>query len=299
MSHRVERSSVVAVAVAVTALTVLLAALFSSPDERPSTIAQWSKREPVNFLTTAIAELSGTSVTAEYGPPYNHGTGSVEHAAFIRPQAWLGISHPIDPATDFVIDPLRTLPETLLQGRIDEYEGAPPFLKSDGWNSFEGNLLRASVGADRNVELPEGEYENVNHVMSALLTLAQSGGLENQLLSGGGFLASDDTGPLLFMDDGGVLERRARAQHLIGTQWVMMNETGSYPGLAWLWPYAALYQVEPFKASRNADLLIAMIASAICLLFICVPFLPGIRDVPRRVPLHRLIWREHYRGVRS
>jgi hypothetical protein len=284
---------------AIAALAVLLAVLFSSPDERPTTIAQWSKQEPVSFLTAAIAELAGTSVTAEYGPPYNHGTASIEHAAFVRPQEWLGVSHSIDTANDFVIDPLRTLPNALLQRRIDEYEGAPGFLKADGWNSFERNLLTASVGKDRNVELVEGEYENVNNIMSALLTLAQSGGLESDLLSGRQFSRTDHTAPLLFMDDGGVLERRARAQHLIGTQWAMMNQTGSYPGLAWLWPYAALYRIPPLNGSRNADLLVAMIMAAISVLFICVPFVPGIREIPRRVPLYRLIWREHYRGTRS
>ena len=32
------------------------------------------------------------------------------------------------------------------------------------------------------------------------------------------------------MADGGLLEKRAEAQHLLGEQWGMMNETGSYPG---------------------------------------------------------------------
>jgi hypothetical protein len=35
--------------------------------------------------------------------------------------------------------------------------------------------------------------------------------------------------------------------------------------------------------------------SILSLLFICIPFLPGIRDLPPRIPIYRLIWREHYR----
>jgi hypothetical protein len=35
-----------------------------------------------------------------------------------------------------------------------------------------------------------------------------------------------------------------------------MNETGSYPGQAWLWLYALWYQAKPIKASANADILI-------------------------------------------
>ena len=42
------------------------------------------------------------------------------------------------------------------------------------------------------------------------------------------------------MADGGLLTNRAEAQHLLGKQWGLMNETGSYPGQPWLWLYALL-----------------------------------------------------------
>ena len=29
--------------------------------------------------------------------------------------------------------------------------------------------------------------------------------------------------------------------------------------------------------------------------FILIPFLPIVRDIPRWIPMHRVIWREHYR----
>jgi len=32
------------------------------------------------------------------------------------------------------------------------------------------------------------------------------------------------------------------------------------------------------------------------LAMILVPFIPGVRDVPRRIPISRLMWREHYRA---
>ena len=34
---------------------------------------------------------------------------------------------------------------------------------------------------------------------------------------------------------------------------------------------------------------------ALSLAFVCIPFIPGIRGIPRRIPIYRLIWREHYR----
>ena len=66
---------------------------------------------PVDFVATAAKELDGTSTTAEYGPPYNHNDGA-SSTRFFEPEKWLGVSHPINTAEDFVIGPLKTVPET-------------------------------------------------------------------------------------------------------------------------------------------------------------------------------------------
>jgi hypothetical protein len=76
------------------ALAVVLTILFSSPDEKPSTIKQWSTADPVDFVTTATTELDRSSGVGGYGPPYNHAS-SGPHIAFIYLQKWLGVSHPI------------------------------------------------------------------------------------------------------------------------------------------------------------------------------------------------------------
>ena len=69
----------------VLALAVVLTILFSSPDEPPSTIKQWSRTDPVDFVTTATTELDGTSGTGGYGPPYNHAsTGSTSRSSTSR-----------------------------------------------------------------------------------------------------------------------------------------------------------------------------------------------------------------------
>src|SRR5437588_1228892 len=61
------------------ALAVVLTILFSSPDEHPTTIKSWSQTDPVDFVTTAVSELDGSSGTAGYGPPYNHASDG-QHA---------------------------------------------------------------------------------------------------------------------------------------------------------------------------------------------------------------------------
>ena len=92
----------------VLALTLALTILFSSPDDPPSTIQQWSRTDPVDFITTATTELDGTSATGGYGPPYNHAADG-QHIAFVYPAKWLGVSHPINTAQDFVLAPLRSI----------------------------------------------------------------------------------------------------------------------------------------------------------------------------------------------
>ena len=77
----------------------------------------------------------------------------------------------------------------------------------------------------------------------------------------------------------------------------MMNETGSYPGQAWLWLYTFWYQVKPFSTSDNADALVWALMMLLSVGFVFIPFLPGVRSLPRLIPIHRIIWREHYRGA--
>jgi hypothetical protein len=30
-------------------------------------------------------------------------------------------------------------------------------------------------------------------------------------------------------------------------------------------------------------------------LLLAIPFIPGLRDIPRLIPVHRLVWRSYYR----
>lgn len=279
-------------------IAVVLAIVFSSPDLRPSTIGQWSRQMPADFVTTAVAELDGTSDTAGYGPPYNHAS-SGQHAAFIRLQKWLGVSHPIDTATDFVYQPLATIPgDPAVKAAVAAYRAAPAQRQTAWTTAYTDALAKATVGRGNVVAVRPGSYGPVPTMMTALLALAQSGGLDGDLLTSRQFFQTDYTKPLLFMADGGLLGDRADREHLLGSQWGMMNETGSYPGQVWLWLYTFWYQIEPFSSSDNADLLVFLIMGVLSLGLVVVPFLPGVRDIPRAIPLYRLIWRDHYRAQR-
>jgi hypothetical protein len=296
-----------------TLLAVLLAVLFSSPDLRPSTIKQWSRQLPQDFVTSAVKELDGTSATAEYGPPYNH-NGTGQHAWIIKPEKWLGVSHPINTAQDFVIGPLETIPnDPALHSAVAQYKAAPEKQQKTWSEAYAKPLEDAATAAEEKKPVPStvsvnertgtvavkpsGDAGPVPIMMSNLLALAKSGGVDGSLLTTKQFFQTDYTKPLLFMADGGLLAERAEAQHLLGDQWGLMNETGSYPGQAWLWLYALWYQVEPIKSSANADILVLLIMGVLSLALVCIPFIPGLRDLPRRIPIYRLIWREHYRSI--
>jgi hypothetical protein len=136
-------------------------------------------------------------------------------------------------------------------------------------------------------------------MLNRLLTMAQSGGLDGALLSQGAFYQTDYTKPVLFIADGTYLEDKATGEHLAGDQWGMMNETGNFPGQAWLWLYTFWYQVKPFSTSGNGDVLVWAVMMVLTLGFILVPFIPGVRSIPRWVPVHRLIWRDYYRSTRT
>jgi hypothetical protein len=280
----------------VATLVLVLTILFSTPDLAPSTVKSWSRSDPVDFVTTAATELDHSSFSGSYGPPYNNGTGAVQHVWFIHLQQWLGISTPINSAQDFVLAPLRSLTQQpAVQQAVSTYEAASTSTQS-GWTSaYEKALTDAKATATGGVSVKPGNYGPVPEMMGALLTFGQSGGLEGDLLASKQFYQTDYTRPLLFMADGGVLTNRATTQNLTGSQWGMMNETGSYPGQVWLWLYTFWYQIKPFSTSANVDALAMTIMIVLSTALVLIPFIPGLRDLPRRIPIYKLIWRDHYR----
>lgn len=282
---------------AVAVLIVLLAVVFSSPDEHAITLKTWSAVDPVDFAQTAVTELDGSSGTASYGPPYNATPDASQHMGFFEPDQWLGVHQPIDTAQDFVIGPLRTLPnEPVTQRAITDYQSASAAQQSAWTTAYEKAVANAANISGR-LHVPKGRYGPVGLIIASLTAMAQTGGLDGTLLSGGQFYNTNYTKPLLFLADGTYLANRAATQHLQGDQWGMMNETGNYPGQAWLWLYTMWYQVPPMNSSTNGDLEVWVIMMVLSLGLILLPFIPILRSVPRWTRVYKLIWRRHYREL--
>jgi hypothetical protein len=278
---------------AVLALVLVLTALLSSPDVKPVTVQSWAAADPVDFVTTATGELAGSTVSADYGAPYNNGSGSVQSFGPISPQTWFGVHQPVDSANDFVIAPLKVhaAGTTDLAAALDTYAKADDKTRQAWLDGYTKALADAKLDQGA-VTVATGDYGPLPLMMASLLNLAQSGALDGMLLSQGGFYQTDYTRPLLFMGDGAYLPNLADAQKLTGSQWGMMNETGSYPGQTWLWLYTFWYQVPPFTNSGfPADLGVVLMMTLLSLGLLLIPFIPGLRDIPYWIPIHRLIWR--------
>jgi hypothetical protein len=281
----------------VVAAVALLAALLSSPDVPPVTVQTWAKVAPADFLGTAASELAGTSETANYGPPYNNGDTNLQRIG-VSWQLLSGVRQPIDAASTFVLSPLSKVAatDTNLAGALAVYQAATAHQRQNWDKAYLNALAKVSFKAGEPV-LPGAADGPVPVLLSSELSIARSGGLDSDLLAQQPFYGTNFTKPLLFLEDGSYFASLAKAQHLTGSQWGVMNETGSYPGQPWLWLYTLWYQLPGFKESGNVDLIAIYLTGAATVLLLAVPFVPGLRDIPSWLPLHRLVWRSRRRGL--
>ena len=51
--------------------------------------------------------------------------------------------------------------------------------------------------------------------------------------------------------------------------------------------------------SDNADAQIWALMMLLTAGLLLVPFIPGVRSIPRLIPIHRLIWRDYYRRTKK
>jgi hypothetical protein len=282
------------------ALTLVMAGVLSSPDVPPLTVQTWGKVAPVDFVYTAASELNGTTTAGDYGPPYNHGTGEVQQVGPVNWQKVAGITQPVNTASVFVLDPLASLAKTTpaLAMALSTYNAATP-AQQNKWATAYADATAPDATKvpfrGGNLNLPAAGP--VPMMMSYELAMARSGSLDSDLLAQRQFFGTDFTKPLLFIADGGYYETQANNEHLTGDQWGVMNETGSYPGQPWLWLFQMWYHISPWQNSGSVDIWAVYLTGIGTLLLLLVPFIPGLRDIPRVIPVYRLIWQSWYRSA--
>ncbi len=289
-------------AAALLVVVIIFAGIFSSPDDKPLTLQSVATSDPVGFVTVTVAELAGGSAIAQYGPPYNNQSGSVQTIGPFSPQQLAGVRLPIDTAAVYVLGPLATVQDPAVVAAVKTFQAASPSQQGtweDAYTTALGNNSNEQLDANGHVQVASGDYGPLPVMFGALLDIARSGALDGILLSDGKFYQTDYTRPLLFLNES-ALPNRASQLNLLGSQWGMMNETGAYPGQAWLWLYTFWYQlpVGPFNGP-NADVAVLVIMGVLTLALILIPYIPGLNRLPEFFGVHKLIWRDYYRQTRA
>src|SRR5579859_101033 len=285
--------------VIVGALVFVMAGVLSSPDVPPVTIQTWAKIAPKDFVATAAMELDGTGLAATYGPPYNNGSAAVQHVGPVNWQTLSGVTQPFNAGKDYVINPLSSLAATTpaLSVALSQFTSAPHAQQQKWASAYDTAITKLSGSLPAGGLLSVPSAGPVPVMMSYELKMAQSGSLDADLLAQRQFFGTDFTKPLLFLADGQYYVSKATAYNLTGGQWGVMNETGSYPGQPWLWLYQMWYHVGPFQSSSSVDVWAVYLTGISTLLLLLIPFIPGLRDIPRAIPVYRLIWRSWYRSA--
>ena len=274
-------------------LTFGLASLLSSPDVPPVTVKSWAQVDPGGFLATAATELNATSGTATLGPPYNNNgdraasrdrpgrTGPGSGSRSTRRRTSCSARWPARRPTTRRWP--RRWPPTRPRPAAQQNKWATNYVSAATKVKFVNGIPVVPPANDGPVPV----------MLATELTLARSGAIDTDLLAQRQFYGTDFTKPLLFLADGEYYDNLAAAQHLTGDQWGVMNETGSYPGQPWLWLFQMWYHMQPgWGNSANIDLIAIYMTGLATLLLLFIPFIPGLRDIPRWIPVHRLIWRD-------
>jgi hypothetical protein len=278
-----------------TVTVFILAIFFSSPDYPAVRGVDVAKFQPLAYLKTSANILAGNSGIQDYGPPYSSGTTNTQEIFGIAPAAWLGVSDPINPPEDFILQPLAKVAvlNKNVAGALQIYKAAAPKQQQAWAQNYLAALNKASV-INGQVEIPQGNYGPVSAMMNGMLNLGRAGLLEGALESNARtpFNMNFTRSLLFFQDD--VDSNVASSLDMLGETWGVAHETGAYPGAWWLWSYSFLYQIPPMSTSPNGDLQAVLIITLLFLALLFMPFIPVLNRLPRRLKMYKLIWRDWY-----
>ncbi|WP_054971304.1 hypothetical protein [Alicyclobacillus ferrooxydans] len=283
-------------------LVIILAVVFSTPDVPPLTAKQVSQQAPSLLVQTALDDLSKQDPISTYGPPYTNTPGAAQSLGFFSPQSWAGVQLPMNPAQEEVIAPLeKILPiDPVLKQSIEAWNNASA-KQQTAWTGAASKQLQKAVVTSTSIQWPgnPSQYGPLPQLMDAYLSLANSGLLESAIDGAGGPMPSTDRTTSLLLLQGQPDALYADKLDMTGDEWGIIKETGNYPGAVWLWYYTLLYQIPPFNNSSAADLLVVLTVFLVTFVLILVPFIPGLRSIPRMLGVYRLIWRSYYQETRK
>jgi hypothetical protein len=315
----------------VAVLVLGLSVLFASPDPPALTFKQWAQQGPRDFVETTLSEVTGTSASATYGPPYQTTAqnGSTQGFGPISPQRWFGQSIPVDTFEDYVARPLVTQPDTtgLVAKALDTWRSASADQQA-AWSKAYAEALTRATFAD-GYDVPVGRYGPLAVIMPAQYALARAGGLDNAIVANRTdptiWYSNDQTFALLYFGDsgqgGGASDCISAGDpmpkdggcwyynqavgnvaprfggYLDGGTWGVINEVANWPGAWWLFPYSFWYQWGYGANGSSGDLYAMLMTGIVTLPFLFLPWIPGLRSIPRATRVYKLMWGDYYRLV--
>ncbi len=272
-----------------------------------------------DFAATVVAELDGSSDTAGYGPPFNESTGATQTLGSFSPtgiaHGIFGLTLPINSANDFVLAPLTQIVapyDSKVGDAIKAYEAAGGSLKpgvaadeliseqQGKWLSDYSDALGKGKVENGQITVDAGDYGPVPIIVQAELSIALNGSLDGYLLGSAQQINTNPTNSTMFFGDGAVWSQVAAGQGLTGDQWGVMNELWNYPGQFWLVLYAIPYHIPAIGGSDAADLWVGTLLVIVGMLIqLLLPWIPGLRSIPRVIPFYRVIYRKFYAQQRQ
>lgn len=263
-------------------LLIVLGFIAGSPNSPRDTIAGVSKKDPGGSILAFTQELSGTA--SSWANVDSNGMG--------------------EPSQVFVLSPVNnfsSLLGTSVTQAVSTYEGASPAQRQAWASAYEqalGTITPKLTGKaktlgltpspdDTQLDTLRGEFGPVPTLVQADLMLAQRGYLA-QYLAGRNPGHSLQLETIWLYDHPGMLNF-ANANGLTDDQWGMLKERGFSAGPWYLIIPAIIHVKFPGGSIGTGFVLWNLLASLIFLL--AVPLLPGLRDLPQRLRLYRLIYR--------
>jgi hypothetical protein len=281
----------------VAALVLGLSIAFGVPEKPPLTIQHYASTQPVAFEQVVLRALDGQGQIADYGPPYNHGTGSVQSIF----QVWVGVIHPVNTAQDFVLKPLAmaaTINPSITPA-LAAFRHASAATQAK-WEAAMTTALNHAKVVDGRVVVPAGHYGPLPTLLNAALALGKSGLMSGALIRNPNVITRFDNQNYLLFLQGQPLQSLAQTLDLTGGQWgIIHSAVPGYPGAWWMTIPTWIYQW-PFVANSSApDATALSIGFLFWLLLALIPWIPGLNRVPEWVGVYRLIWKGYYRDRRE
>jgi hypothetical protein len=253
-------------------LIMILALVLPSPYIQPTTIQMVAKQDAFLMRKTLVSEFDNSSDTATYVDniaPYTFKTKVVfidaPYSQYILTQ------HNATNELQVFSNEPADLQNQQLKAASDYFSQDKP-----------GGIVPASP---------------VISIVNALTTMAQVGLYEPALADAahGTKYADGSTYVLRFLADTGVLADKATALNITTDQYGMVREeTGPTPGAWWLTPIGLLNHTILANDS-NADRDAAIFFGSLLLTMLAFPFIPYLNQLPDKLKVYRLIWREKKR----